>query len=248
MKKLEGKVAVITGGTSGIGLATAKLFHAEGAQVIVTGTNPATVERAREELRGIATVVRSDSGNSADIASLFAGVVKDHGGLDVLFLNAGIVRSGSIVSLPEADFDEVFRVNVKGPWLAMKSAIPHLRRGGAVVLNASIMARLGMPETSAYSASKAALRSLARTAASELAEQGVRVNAISPGPTDSGIIEKNYGAELARTLRVALEAKILQRRLGTTDEIARAVLFLASDDSSFMTGEEIVVDGGMTRV
>jgi NAD(P)-dependent dehydrogenase (short-subunit alcohol dehydrogenase family) len=248
MKKLEGKLAVITGGTSGIGLATAKLFHAEGAQVIVTGTNPATVERAREELRGIATVVRSDSGNSADIASLFAGMVKDHGGLDVLFLNAGIVRSGSIVSLPEADFDEVFRVNVKGPWLAMKSAIPHLRRGGAVVLNASIMARLGMPETSAYSASKAALRSLARTAASELAEQGVRVNAISPGPTDSGIIEKNYGAELARTLRVALEAKILQRRLGTTDEIARAVLFLASDDSSFMTGEEIVVDGGMTRV
>jgi NAD(P)-dependent dehydrogenase (short-subunit alcohol dehydrogenase family) len=248
MKKLEGRLAVITGGTSGIGLATAKLFHAEGAQVIVTGTNPATVERAREELRGIATVVRSDSGSSADIASLFAGVVKDHGGLDVLFLNAGIVRSGSIVSLPEADFDEVFRVNIQGPWLAMKSAIPHLRRGGAVVLNASIMARLGMPETSAYSASKAALRSLARTAASELAEQGVRVNAISPGPTDSGIIEKNYGAELARTLRVALEAKILQRRLGTTDEIARAVLFLASDDSSFMTGEEIVVDGGMTRV
>jgi len=248
MKRLDGKVAVITGGTSGIGLATAKLFHAEGAQVIVTGTNPATVERAREELRGIATVVRSDSGNGADIASLFAGVVKDHGGLDVLFLNAGIVRSGSIVSLPEADFDEVSRVNVKGPWLAMKSAIPHLRRGGAVVLNASINARLGMPGTSAYAASKAALRSLARTAASELAEQGVRVNAISPGPTDSGIIEKNYGAELARTLRVALEAKILQRRLGTTDEIARAVLFLASDDSSFMTGEEIVVDGGMTRV
>jgi NAD(P)-dependent dehydrogenase (short-subunit alcohol dehydrogenase family) len=248
MKKIEGKVAVITGGTSGIGLATAKLFHAEGAQVIVTGTNPATVERAREELRGIAAVVRSDSGNGADIASLLAGVVKDHGGLDVLFLNAGIIRSGSIVSLPEADFDEVFRVNVKGPWLAMKSAIPHLRRGGAVVLNASINARLGMPGTSAYAASKAALRSLARTAASELAEQGVRVNAISPGPTDSGIVEKYYGAELARAHRVALEAKILQRRLGTTDEIARAVLFLASDDSSFMTGEEIVVDGGMTRV
>src|SRR5258708_24999027 len=144
MKKLEGKVAVITGGPSGIGLATAKLFHAEGAQVIVTGTNPATVERAREELRGIATVVRSDSGNSADIASLFAGVVKDHGGLDVLFLNAGIVRSGSIVSLPEADFDEVFRVNVKGPWLAHKTALPpppprggralHAQQGGRAVL------------------------------------------------------------------------------------------------------------------
>src|SRR6202035_2621987 len=125
--------------------------------------------------------------------------------------NAGVLRGGTIATMGEADFDEVFRVNVKGPWLALKAAIPLLRRGGAVVLNASINAHLGMPGTSVYAASKAALRSLARTAAAELAEQGVRVNAVSPGPTDSGIIEKNYGAELARTLRVALEAKILQR-------------------------------------
>src|SRR5207245_2732495 len=161
---------------------------------------------------------------------------------------AAIGRGGTIAAMGEADFDEVFRVNVKGPWLALKAAIPLLRRGGAVVLNASINARLGMPGTSAYAASKAALRSFARTAASELAEQGVRVNAISPGPTDSGIIEKGYSAEAAAAVRASLAAKIPQGRLGSTDEIARVVLFLASDDSSFITGEEVVVDGGMTRV
>jgi NAD(P)-dependent dehydrogenase (short-subunit alcohol dehydrogenase family) len=249
MKKLEGKIALVTGGTSGIGLATAKLFHSEGARVIVTGKNPATLEVARLSLRGIAEVVSSDSGDAGEIEGLFARVAKEHGGLDVLFLNAGIVRGGAIEAMSEADFDEVFRVNVKGPWLALKAAIPMLRRGGAVVLNASINAHLGMPGTSAYAASKAALRSFARTAASELAEQGVRVNAISPGPTNTGIVEKSgYSAEAAAALHASLEARIPQGRLGSADEIARVVLFLASDDSSFMTGEEVVVDGGMTRV
>jgi NAD(P)-dependent dehydrogenase (short-subunit alcohol dehydrogenase family) len=247
-KKLEGKIALVTGGTSGIGLATAKLFHAEGARVIVTGKNQATLEVARASLRGIAEVVSADSGDAAEIEGLFARVAEEHGGLDVLFLNAGIVRLGNIAAMGEADFDEVFRVNVKRPWLALKAAIPLLRRGGAVVLNASVNARLGMPGTSAYAASKAALRSFARTAASELVEQGVRVNAISPGPTDSGILEKEYSAEAAAAVRDSLKAKIPQKRLGSTDEIARVVLFLASDDSSFMTGEEVVVDGGMTRL
>jgi NAD(P)-dependent dehydrogenase (short-subunit alcohol dehydrogenase family) len=248
MKKLNGKLALITGGTSGIGLATAKLFHAEGAHVIVTGKNPATLEVARASLRGIAEVVSSDSGDAGEIEGLFARVAKEHGGLDILFLNAGITSSGTIAAMDEASFDEAFRVNVKVPWLALKAAIPLLRRGGAVVLNASINVHLGMPGTSVYAASKAALRSLARTAASELAGQGVRVNAISPGPTDSGIIEKVLSAEAATIARASLKAKILQGRFGSTDEIARVVLFLASDDSSFMTGEEVVVDGGMTRV
>jgi NAD(P)-dependent dehydrogenase (short-subunit alcohol dehydrogenase family) len=249
MKKLEGKIALVTGGTSGIGLATARLFHSEGARVIVTGRNSATLEVARASLRGIAEIVLSDSGDAAEIESLFTRVASEYGGLDVLFLNAGIVRGGTIEAMSEADFDEVVRVNVKGPWLALKAAIPMLRRGGAVVLNASINAHLGMPGTSAYAASKAALRSFARTAASELAEQGVRVNAISPGPTNTGIIEKSgYSAESAAAVKASLEARILQGRLGSADEIARVVLFLASDDSSFMTGEEVVVDGGMTRV
>ena len=216
--------------------------------MIVTGKNPATLDGARASLRGIAEVVQSDSADDADIEELFAHVAREYGALDVLFLNAGILRRGTIADMAEAEFDEVFRVNVRGPWLAIKAAIPLLRRGGAVVLNASINGHLGMPGTSAYAASKAALRSLARTAASELAQQGVRVNVVSPGPTDSGILEKTLSPADAATTHTALEARIPLGRLASTEEIARAVLFLAADDSSFMTGEEIVVDGGMTRV
>jgi NAD(P)-dependent dehydrogenase (short-subunit alcohol dehydrogenase family) len=247
-QRLKGKTALVTGGTTGIGLATARLFHAEGARVIVTGKNPATLDAARARLRGIAEVVQSDSADDADVEELFAHVAREYGALDVLFLNAGILRRGTIADMGEAEFDEVFRVNVRGPWLAIKAAIPLLRRGGAVVLNASINAHLGMPGSSAYAASKAALRSLARTAASELAQQGVRVNVVSPGPTDSGIIEKTLSPADAAAAHTALEARIPMGRLASTEEIARAVLFLAADDSSFMTGEEIVVDGGMTRV
>jgi NAD(P)-dependent dehydrogenase (short-subunit alcohol dehydrogenase family) len=247
-QKLKGKTALVTGGTTGIGLATARLFHAEGARVIVTGKNRATVDAARASLRGVAEVVQSDSADDADIEELFAHVAREYGALDVLFLNAGIMRRGTIAEMGEAEFDEVFRVNLRGPWLAIKAAIPLLRRGGAVVLNASINGHLGMPGTSAYAASKAALRSLARTAASELAQQGVRVNVVSPGPTDSGIIAKTNSPADAAAIHTALEARIPMGRLASTEEIARAVLFLAADDSSFMTGEEIVVDGGMTRV
>ncbi|EYF07229.1 SDR family oxidoreductase [Chondromyces apiculatus] len=248
-KRLEGKVAVITGGTSGIGLATAKLFHEEGARVLVTGSNPRTLEAARTELEGIAEVVQSDAGDRAQIEALFDRVQKDLGGLDVLFLNAGILVHGTLATLDEAQFDEAFRVNVKGAWLALKAATPLLRAGGAVVLNSSITNAMGTPGSGAYGASKAALRSLGRTAASELADQGVRVNVISPGPTDTGIIEKSGGAaDVIAGTKQRLRERSPQKRLGASEEIARAVLFLASDDASYMTGEEIVVDGGMTRV
>jgi len=152
------------------------------------------------------------------------------------------------VDMPEDAFDAILRVNVKGPWLALKAAIPLLRRGGAVVLNGSINGRLGMPGTSAYAASKGALRSLARVAASELAPRGVRVNVVSPGPTNSGIVEKLMGAEAAAAKHAKLEGEILLGRMGTTEEIAAAVMFLASDEAAFITGEELVVDGGMTSV
>ncbi|WP_164018352.1 SDR family oxidoreductase [Pyxidicoccus trucidator] len=248
-KKLEGRVAVITGGTSGIGLAAAKLFHEEGARVVVTGSTAESVERARVELRGIADVVKSDVADGSQVRSLFEYVKRELGGLDVLFLNAGISRSAPLLSMDEATFDEVFRINVKGPWLALRAALPVFRRGGTVVLNTSMTNSMGMPGTSAYAASKAALRSLARTAAAEFLEYGVRVNAVSPGPTDSGIISKGGRApEDVAAIERALIARIPLKRMGRPEEIARAALFLASEDSSFMTGEEIVVDGGMTRL
>lgn len=248
MKKLEGKVALVTGGTSGIGLAAARLFHEEGARVIVTGSNPKTLEVARAELAGVAEVIASDAGDGAQVRALFERIARDHGGLDVLFLNAGIVSSAPIVAMEERVFDDIFRINVKGPWLALRSAIPLLRPGGSVVINTSMTNKIGMVGGSAYAASKAALRSLVRTAAAELVEQKVRVNAVSPGPTDSGIIAKGYTPVEVTAIEQHLASLIPMRRMGRPEEIARAALFLASSDSSFMTGEELVVDGGMTSL
>ena len=248
MSKLNGKVALVTGGTTGIGFATAKRFYAEGARVLVTGSNPATLERARSELRGVAEVLPSDAGDASAVQRLFNDVGERAGGLDVLFLNAGIIRVGSIADMAVDDFDDILRVNVKGVFLALKFGAPLLRRGGAVVINGSINARIGMAGTAAYSSSKGAVRSLASVAAVELAPLGVRVNVLSPGPTDSGIIDKALGRELGAQTFTALRERIPLKRVAHVDEMASAALFLASDESSFMTGQEMVVDGGMTRV
>ena len=247
MGKLQNKQVVITGGTTGIGLATARLFLDEGADVTVTGTNPATLEAAKKELGGRVTVVRSDAGSGADIAALARSLSDKR--VDVLFLNAGVAKFGSIVELDEAAFDETFRVNVRGPWLALKHFSPIMNRGGAVVVNSSVNNLLGMPGSSVYAATKAAVRSLVRTAASELAASGVRVNAVSPGPIETPLYGKlGLPSEVLQGFAQDLVRKIPLQRFGRPDEIARAALFLASDDSSFMTGEEIVLDGGMTRV
>jgi NAD(P)-dependent dehydrogenase (short-subunit alcohol dehydrogenase family) len=242
MDKLKEKVALITGGTTGIGRASAQLFAGEGARVTVTSNDPHTLELARSELRGIAEVVASDAGSSADIERLARDVRAGGKGLDVLFLNAGIAKFGSIAELPETTFAESFRVNAFGPWLALKNLAPLMRSGGAIVASTAIADELGMPGSSAVAASKAALRALVRVAANELAGAGIRVNAVSYGLIDTPLLDKVQG------LLQDLTARIPMKRIGTADEAAKAVLFLASDDSSYMTGEEIVVDGGMTRV
>lgn len=244
MRRFENKVAVITGGTTGIGLATAKLLAAEGAKVTVTGSNPVTLAAARTVLRGIASVVASDAGAAGDLARLASAITSEYGAVDVLFLNAGVARYGLISAMDEAEFDESVRVNFKGPWLAIKQFFALMARGGSIVLNTSNTHQLGQPYTSVYAATKAALRSLTRSAAAELAPRGVRVNAVSPGPTDTPIHAKQ-GIEAAVR---AVVPRIPLGRLGLPEDIAKAVLFLASEEASFMTGEEIVVDGGMTRL
>jgi NAD(P)-dependent dehydrogenase (short-subunit alcohol dehydrogenase family) len=249
MKKLENKVAVITGGTTGIGLAAARLFASEGAKVIVTGKSPKTLDVARAELGGVAEVIASDAGSAEDIAALVAQVTDKHGGVDVLFLNAGIAKFAPIGDLDEAVFDELFRVNVKGPWLALKAFAPKLRRGGSVILNTSVAGNLGMAGSTAYAATKAAVRSFTRTAASELAGAGVRVNAVSPGPIETPIYGKmGMPAEALQGFAESLTAQVPLARFGRPEEIARAALFLASDDASYITAEEIVVDGGLSNV
>jgi NAD(P)-dependent dehydrogenase (short-subunit alcohol dehydrogenase family) len=247
MKKLEGKTALITGGTTGIGFATAKLFAAEGAMVTITGTNRARLEAAHRALGDTVKVVASDAGSRADTESLARRY--ESTGLDVLFLNAGIAKLGSIVEMDEAAFDETLRINLKGPWLGIKCLSACMRRGGAIVVTSSINGQIGMIGTSAYAASKAALRSLVRVAAAELAPAGVRVNAVGPGPVTTPLYEKlGLMPEAAQVFSRELVAKVPLGRFATPEEIAKSVLFLASDDSVYMTGEEIIVDGGLTRV
>jgi NAD(P)-dependent dehydrogenase (short-subunit alcohol dehydrogenase family) len=248
-KKLQNKVALITGGTTGIGLATAHLFAEEGARVFVTGQNPETIARAKQELAGIAEVIRSDASDSAQLRSLISHIQQSAGGLDVLFLNAGVAKFAPITDFSEEEFDQLFSINVKGPFLAIKHAVPALRRGASIILNTSISAETGMPAASIYSATKAALRSLARTASADLVSRGIRVNAVSPGPIETPIFGKlGLPAEAIEGFAASVKSQNPLGRFGQAREIATAALFLASDDSSYMVGAEIVVDGGRTQL
>lgn len=249
MTKFKDKVVVITGGTTGIGFAAAKIFIDSGATVIATGRNPDTVAAAHKELGDRAEVRQSDAADPEAIAALFDYVKKTHGSLDALFLNAGIAQPTPIENVDVEHFDRTFNVNVKGPLLAIKHATPLMGKGGSIVITTSVVNEAGMPGMAVYGASKAAARHIVRTAAAELAPLGVRVNAVSPGPVETPIWGKmGMPQEQIEAWSKSIVAQLPLGRPGQADEIAKAAVFLSSDDASFITGEELKVDGGMASV
>lgn len=248
-KKFEGKIALITGGNSGIGLATAKRFIAEGAKVIITGRRKENLDAAVKELGPNAIGIQADASKLEDIDRIYAEIGKLYGKVDVLFVNAGGGEFATIDQVTEEHFDKTFDTNVKGLFFTVQKALPLLPEGGTIVLNASIVSIKGMPAFGVYSATKAAVRSFARTWTNELKDRKIRVNVVSPGPIDTpGVDGLAQDAEQAKQLKANLASQVPLGRIGDADEIAKAVVFLASDDSSFVAGVELFVDGGMVQV
>jgi NAD(P)-dependent dehydrogenase (short-subunit alcohol dehydrogenase family) len=248
MQQYDGKRVVITGGTSGMGLATAKLLVSQGARVLVTGRTRATLESARDALGSHAIVVQSDAASLADIDSLVERVKSEFGTLDLLFVNAGLPRYVPFDGMTEAAYDELFATNAKGAYFAVQKLAPLMTGGGSVVLTTSVANVKGFPLISAYSASKAALRSMARTLACELLARGIRVNAVSPGPIDTAGFDKMTASkDAADQARLQMGAGNPMRRLGRPEEVAKAVVFLAFE-ATFTTGAELAVDGGASQL
>lgn len=247
MQRLNGKTALITGGTSGIGLATAHLFQAEGARLAITGRNATSLDQAREQFGPSALVYRSDIGHISDIDALFADLGRHFDGLDLLVLNAGTAAPAPLEAVDEAAFDAALAVNFKGVFFTLQKALPLLREGSSVVVTTSITNRLGSPNFSVYAACKAALRSLVASLALELIPRKIRLNAVSPGPIATPMFDRlGLPDEVSRAIRHEIAQKSPSRRFGTPDEVAKTILFLASDEASYIVGQEIVVDGGMS--
>lgn len=249
MSKLANKVAIVTGGNSGIGFTTARTFLAEGAEVIITGRNPEALDKAVAELGEGASAIVSDASKLSDIEKLVSELQSQGKRVDVLFLNAGIAKLAPIEQTDEALYDETFDINVKGLYFTVKHLLPLMGEGTSIVINASINAYIGMPNSSVYAASKAAVISMARTLSGELVGRGIRVNALSPGPINTPIFGKmGMSAEQLEATAAGIQQQVPMGRFGTPEEIAKAALFLASEDSSFVIGAELVADGGMSTL
>ena len=249
-QKLAGKIAVITGGNSGIGLATAKRFVEEGAHVVITGRREKDLKEAAAFIGRNVTTVAGDVSRLEDLDQLYAVVKEKHGHIDILFANAGGGTVAPLATATESHFDKTFDVNVKGLFFTVQKALPLFKDGGSIILTSSVANVLGSPGFSAYAASKAAVRNFARAWTMELKDRKIRVNSMSPGPTDTPALEKTTGltAEQAKQAAAQYASQIPMGRRVKPEEIAAAVLFLASDESSFITGIDLPVDGGLAQV
>jgi NAD(P)-dependent dehydrogenase (short-subunit alcohol dehydrogenase family) len=248
-KRFEGKVAVITGGNSGIGLATAQLFHKEGAKVAISGRDQKTLDEASAAIGAGTLTVRADVSKLPDIDNFYSQVAKKFGKFDALFANAGIAKFAPASATSEQLFDETFDINVKGLYFTLQKALPYLNDNAGIVLNSSVVNSKGNPATTVYSASKAAVRSLARTFAAELVDRGIRVNVVSPGPIHTPIFGRT-GLPQADIDQFAemLKGHNPMKRFGTPEEVGHAVLFLASSEASYITGVDLNVDGGVGQL
>jgi len=246
MARLQGKRALITGGTTGIGLETARRFAKEGARVAITGHNPATLDAARKELGADVLVISADASSLPAQESVAQNIRKSFSQLDVLFVNAGIAELKPVEQWDEAAFDRALSINLKGPFFLIKALLPVFANPASIILNASVNAHIGMPNSSVYGATKAALLSLTRTLSGELIGRGIRVNAISPGPIATPLYGKlGFSPDDLKKVSDSIQGQVPAGRFGPPAEIAQAVIYLASDESAFTVGSEIQIDGGM---
>ena len=248
MKKLFGKNALIIGGTRGIGLATARLFIGEGARVAVTGRDAGYLAQAAKMLGENTLVLQGDAGSLNDIDTVMTEIDRAFGRLDVLFLNAARIVHGTVETLSPNDFDTIVEVNLKGTFFALQRALPLFTNGGSIIVTTSISNRMASPNNGVYAGTKAALRSLVQAWAVELSAKSIRINAVCPGPVGTAMFEHGLTEQQAAQRKVAIETRSPLKRMGTDEDVAKAVLFLASDDSSYVLGHELVVDGGISLV
>jgi len=245
-KRFEGKVAVVTGGNSGMGLATAKAYAQEGAQVAITGRDEKTLQAAVQEIGGDTLAVRADAAKISDIEKAMAAIKSKFGRIDALFVNAGVGKFVPFEQITEAFYDEVMDINIKGAFFTVQKAVPLMPKGSAVVLNASINGHIALPGSSVYGASKAAMINLAKTLSVDLLQKGIRVNVVSPGPILTPIFNRmGLPAQEVQQTKDWITSLVPLKRFGTSEEIASAALFLSSPESSFILGTELIVDGGV---